>query len=106
MPGGIQVDIEGLRDLGRALAGIQQDLGDLGVEFGMYDAALGAQAVKQQLSEVAGNWKKSRQRINAELEALAKMAEGAATQYATAEAELSRACLRGDAGRAPGSSDG
>jgi hypothetical protein len=41
---------------------------------------------------VAGNWKKARQRINGELEALAKMAELAATQYATAEAEISRSC--------------
>jgi len=91
VPGEIQVDIEGLRSLGRALVGIQQDLGDLGADFGMYDSVLGAQAVRHQLSEVAGNWKKSRQRINGELEALAKMAEMAAAQYAAAETEISRA---------------
>jgi hypothetical protein len=103
--GGLQVDIEGLRSLGRALVGIQQDLGDLGADFGMYDSVLGATAVKQELSKVAGNWKKSRQRINGELEALAKMAELAATQYATAEAEISRACPL-DGGPVAGSSDG
>jgi hypothetical protein len=103
--GELQVDIEGLRSLGRALAGIQQDLGDLGADFGLYDCVLGAEAVKHQLSEVAGNWKKSRQRINGELEALAKMAELAAAQYAATEAEISRACSL-DAGPVAGNSDG
>jgi hypothetical protein len=102
--GELQVDIDGLRNLSRALTGIQQDLGDLGADFGMYDAVLGAPAVKQELSKVAGNWKKARQRINGELEALAKMAELAATQYATAEAEISRSCPV-DAGPVPGSPD-
>ena len=96
MPGDFQVDIEGLRSLGRALVGIQQDLGDLGADFGMYDSVIGAQAVKHQLSEIAGNWKKSRQRINGELEALAKMAEAAAAQYAATEADASRAFSSGD----------
>lgn|GEM_PF-4121271 len=103
MPGELQVDIEGLRDLGRALTGIQQDLGDLGVVFGMYDSVLGAHAVKQRLSEVAGNWNESRQRINGELEALAKMAEEAAAQYTATEADISRAFSSGDPGSVGGS---
>jgi len=106
VPGGIQVDIDGLRDLARALTGIQQDLGDLGVEFGMYDSVLGAPAVKQQLSEVAGNWKKSRLRINGELEALAKMAEAAAAQYAATEGEISRAFSSGGQASTGGNPDG
>ncbi|HVW31798.1 MAG TPA: hypothetical protein VHL53_04600 [Acidimicrobiia bacterium] len=107
MPGELQVDIEGLRNLGSALTGIRQDLGDLGADFGMYDCVLGAAAVKHQLSEVAGNWKKSRQRISGELEALARMVEMAAGQYAAIEAEISRAfCPPGSAGPAASSSGG
>jgi hypothetical protein len=106
VPGELQVDIEGLRSLARALVGIRQDLADLGADFGMYDAALGASMVKQQLSEVAGNWKKSRQRISGELQALAKMAEAAAAQYAATESDVSRAFSSGDGGRAGSGSGG
>src|SRR5690349_24501066 len=102
--GDLQVDIEGLRSLGRALVGIQQDLGDLGADFGMYDGVLGAQAVRHQLADVAGNWKKSRQRINGELEALAKMVEVAAAQYAETEAGISRS-FSGGPGSVEGTSD-
>jgi hypothetical protein len=106
VPGDFGVDIEGLRDLWRALAGIQQDLGDLGADFGQYDSVLGAAAVKHQLSDVAGNWKKSRQRINGELEALAKMADGAAAQYAATETDISRSFSSGDPRSAGGNSGG
>lgn len=107
MAGELQVDIEGLRSLARALTGIQQDLGDLGADFGTYDAVLGAPAVKHELSKVAGNWKQSRQRINAELDALAKMAELAATQYVATETEISRTFSPPpDAGPFHGGSDG
>jgi hypothetical protein len=55
---------------------------------------------------VAGNWKKSRQRISGELEALAKMAEAAAAQYAATESDVSRAFSSGDGGPAGSGSGG
>jgi len=72
----------------------------------MYDSVLGAPAVKQQLSEVVGNWKKSRLRINGELEALVKLAEAAAAQYAATEGEISRAFSSGGQTSTGGNPDG
>jgi uncharacterized protein YukE len=92
--GALQVDVEGLRTLARDLAGIQQDFRDLGADFGMYDSVLGAQAVKQELSKVAGNWKKSRRRIDDELAELGRMVSAAADRYAATEADLSQAFTR------------
>ena len=91
MAGPIRVDIEGLAGLAKTLAAIQHELGNLGQDFGRYDAAIGASKVKAKLSEVAGNWSVARQRVNEELGRLASMAEVAAATYRATEQAIAQA---------------
>lgn len=89
--GSIRVDIDGLAELAKALRGIQQELDNLGHDFGRYEAAIGAPRVKAKLSEVAGNWSTARQRIGQDLGQLASMADVAAATYRATEDTISQA---------------
>lgn len=89
--GPIRVDIEGLAGLAKTLSGIQQQLENLGRDFGRYDAAIGAPKVKAKLSEVTGNWSVARQRIGEELGRLASMADVAAATYRATEDAIAQA---------------
>jgi uncharacterized protein YukE len=89
--GPLRVDIDGLAGLAKTLAGIQQQLDNLGQDFGRFDAAIGAPKVKAKLSEVAGNWSRARQKIGEELGRLAGMAETAAATYRATEQDIAQA---------------
>ncbi|MDQ1491829.1 MAG: hypothetical protein QOJ23_4343 [Actinomycetota bacterium] len=99
MAGQIRVDIDGLAGLAKTLAAIQQQLDNLGQDFGRFDAAIGAPKVKARLSEVAGNWSVARQRIGEELSRLAGMAETAAATYRATEQTVVQAAGGRGSGR-------
>jgi hypothetical protein len=90
MAGELRVDIDALEALSHRLVDIEQKLRSLGRDLGAFDAVIGARPVREQLSELAGNWDHARRRLMDELRELGAMAQAAANEYRATEAELSR----------------
>ncbi len=89
--GPIRVDIEGLDLLAHDLRTIQHQFNDLGRDFHRFDAAIGANRVRERLAEVAVNWSQARERVNEEVSRLADMAASAAETYRATERDISGA---------------
>ena len=92
----LEVDIDELDALGRRLRALRDSFDAMGRDFGAYHDAIGSRLVNQRLVQVAGNWTKHRQRIAAEIEAAAAMAEAAAAQYRRTESDISAAAGTGE----------
>lgn len=88
MAGPLQVNYDALEQLSRRLSDLQLKLEGLGRDLGAFDEAVGDRHVKQRLSELAGNWSKSRLRIVGELKDLASLTSNAAAEYRATETKL------------------
>lgn len=88
MAGELRVDIDALEALGQRLVELEQKLGSLGRDLGVFDPVIGARVVREQLSELAGNWDRARRHLMEELAELSAMAQAAASEYRATEAAL------------------
>ena len=82
------VDVDELEALGRRL---RDGFNTMGRDFVAYHEAIGSRVVNERLVQVAGNWTKHRQRIGADIEEAAAMAEAAAAQYRRTESDIAGA---------------
>jgi hypothetical protein len=87
----LEVDIDELEALGRRLRALRDGFNTMGRDFNAYHEAIGSRRVNERLAEVAGNWTKHRQRIGADIEEAAAMAEAAAAQYRRTESDITGA---------------
>ena len=87
----LEVDIDELEALGRRLRALRDGFDTMGRDFGAYHEAIGSRRGNERLAEVAGNWTKHRQRIGADIEEAAAMAEAAAAQYRRTESDITGA---------------
>jgi hypothetical protein len=88
MGGTLRADIDALEALGHRLVELEQKLGSLGRDLGVFDTVIGARIVRERLSELAGNWDQARRRVMEELGELGAMAQAAASEYRATEATL------------------
>lgn len=96
------MDIDALEALSHRLVEIEQKLGSLGRDLGVFDAVIGALQVRERLSELAGNWDHARRRLTEELAELGAMAQAAASEYRATEVKLAGSF----SGTAPGEGAG
>lgn len=95
MPGRIEVDDAGLRALGSALRGLQEEITDARDVLGSHRSDLGSERLSVALDHFAGNWSHRREAICDEMQTVAGFVHGAADCYRDVEGALAAACTTG-----------
>ena len=93
--GSLDVDIEALEHFAPRLRALRTRLDQLGQNLAAFQGAVGSRRINHRLEELAGNWKRHRQRLGTELETLAAMVEAAAATYRQQEADIAAAANAG-----------
>ena len=94
--GSLDVDIDALEHLAPRLRALRSRLDQLGQNLTVFERAVGSRRLNERLADLAGNWRRHRERLGKELETLAAMVEGAAATYRQEEAQIASALNRGD----------
>jgi hypothetical protein len=95
VPGRIEVDVAGLRALGSALRGLQEEIIDARDVLGSHRADLGSERLSAALDHFAGNWSHRREAICDEMQTVAGFVHGAADCYRDVEGALAAAWTTG-----------